>query len=85
MAEARAAARLAHGHAWAEQLRLPTIVMAIALVARGQLDRAETVLQRLDGQRFDGSAWEHHHFLMADALAHRARGRTEQALALLEV
>ncbi|MFF2412433.1 LuxR C-terminal-related transcriptional regulator [Streptomyces sp. NPDC058092] len=81
---ALAASCLSERQGRAEGTHLAPIALALALVARGELDRAEDVLRRLDGRRFDESVWEHHHHLMARALLERGRGRTEQALSLLE-
>ncbi|MEU0833457.1 LuxR C-terminal-related transcriptional regulator [Streptomyces sp. NPDC005969] len=81
---ARAASRLAEGPDRTRCARLAPISLALTLVARGDLDRSESVLRRLDGHAFDGSVWEHHLHLTARAFVERGRGRTEQALRLME-
>ncbi|MEU6521542.1 LuxR C-terminal-related transcriptional regulator [Streptomyces sp. NPDC046924] len=81
---ASAASRLSETESASERSRLASITLARALVARGDLDRAQEVLLRLDGRRLDDCVWEHHHRLTALALVERGRGRPEQALRLLE-
>ncbi|MFI1018977.1 LuxR C-terminal-related transcriptional regulator [Streptomyces sp. NPDC020965] len=83
-AQARAASRIAHRHGWEAQTQLPLITLALSMITQAKLDRAECALRRLDGRRFDDSVWEFHHHLMAQALLHRMRGRTEQALDLMD-
>ncbi|MFJ6569615.1 LuxR C-terminal-related transcriptional regulator [Streptomyces sp. NPDC091292] len=72
------------GQDWAGRTRLAPIALALALVARADLDRAEDVLRRVDGHRLEGCVWEYHHHLTACALVAHGRGRAEHALALLE-
>ncbi|WP_406727856.1 LuxR C-terminal-related transcriptional regulator [Streptomyces sp. GD-15H] len=81
---ASAASRLSEGEGTSGRSRLASIALAHALVARGDLDRAQEVLLRLDGRRLDDCVWEYHHHLTALALVERGRGRPEQALRLLE-
>ncbi|MFF2852773.1 LuxR C-terminal-related transcriptional regulator [Streptomyces sp. NPDC058001] len=78
------ASRLAAGQDWAGRTQLAPIALALALVARAELDRAEDVLRRIDGARLDGSVWEYHHHLTARALVEHGHGRPERALALVE-
>lgn len=81
--QARAALRIAQRHGWEAQTRLPIVTLATAMLARAETDRAESTLRGLDGRRFDDSAWEDHHHLMARAVVHLRRGRAEPALSLL--
>ncbi|MGP3736281.1 helix-turn-helix transcriptional regulator [Streptomyces sp. GDS52] len=81
---ASAASRLSEAEGTSGRSRLASITLAHALVARGDLDRAQEVLLRLDGRRLDDCVWEHHHRLTALALVERGRGRPEQALRLFE-
>lgn len=81
---ALAAGRLAEGQERTWRTRLAPISLALTLVARGDLDQSESVLRRLDDHGFDGSVREHHLHLTARALVERGRGRTEQALRLME-
>lgn len=81
---ASAASRLSETEGASGQSRPASIALAHALVARGDLDRAQEVLLRLDGRRLDDCVWEYHHHLTALALVERGRGRPEQALRLLE-
>ncbi|MBL3668646.1 hypothetical protein JL475_22165 [Streptomyces sp. M2CJ-2] len=81
---ASAASRLSEAEGTSGRSRLASIALAHALVARGDLDRAQEVLLRLDGRRLDDCVWEYHHHLTALALVERGRGRPEQALRLLE-
>lgn len=84
VAAAPAVSRFLEGEDPAGGSRLASIALALALVARADLDRAQRVLLRLDGHRLDDCLWEYHHRLMALALVERDRGRPEQALGLLE-
>ncbi|MFJ5918457.1 LuxR C-terminal-related transcriptional regulator [Streptomyces ardesiacus] len=81
---ASAASRLADAEGATEGNPLATIALARALVARGDLDRAQEALRRIDGRRLEDCFWAHHHHLTALALVERGRGRPEQALRLLE-
>ncbi|MFI8091339.1 LuxR C-terminal-related transcriptional regulator [Streptomyces sp. NPDC086080] len=81
---ARAAARIARGHGWEQDSHLAPVVLALALVARSDLDGAEQALRRLDGRHLGHSVWAHHHHLMAQALVRRGRGRPGEALRLME-
>ncbi|MET8485446.1 LuxR C-terminal-related transcriptional regulator [Streptomyces sp. NPDC093065] len=81
---AAAASRLAEAEGTTGGGPLATIALVRALVARGDLDRAQEALRRIDGRRLDDCVWEHHHHLTALALFERGRGRPEQALRLLE-
>ncbi|MFD3823252.1 LuxR C-terminal-related transcriptional regulator [Streptomyces sp. NPDC058625] len=83
-AAALAASRISEGEGAAGKSRLASIALALALVARADLDRAQQVLLRLDSHRLDDCVWEYHHRLTALALVERDRGRPEQALSLLE-
>ncbi|MEV2243874.1 LuxR C-terminal-related transcriptional regulator [Streptomyces sp. NPDC049970] len=78
--EALAASRTAG----AQGARPAPITLALALLSRCEVDRAEAVLRRLDGRDFEDAVWEHHHHLVAQALLARGRGHTERALELME-
>ncbi|MFI6344823.1 LuxR C-terminal-related transcriptional regulator [Streptomyces sp. NPDC050560] len=82
--DAVAAATPAGGEGGGGPGPLMRIVLALALVARADLDRAEKVLRDLRGCRLGDSVLEYHHHLMAMALVERGRGRAEKALDLTE-
>lgn len=84
MAEARAAGQIAHTHEWPAQARLPMIIGTLGLLHCGAVDRAETLVRRLEAERFAGSMWEHHYALTVSALLYHRRDRLEQAHVLLE-
>jgi len=63
---------------------LAQVVLALALLARRDIDRAEAVVRRLEGRGFEGSVWEYHYGLLAHALVERERGRAGRALELME-
>ncbi|WP_086826487.1 LuxR family transcriptional regulator [Allokutzneria sp. NRRL B-24872] len=63
---------------------LPNTALAAALVERGELDRAEALLDAVQTARFEGFIWEWPHYLQTRARLARARGDLDGALRHLE-
>ncbi|GAA4011700.1 hypothetical protein GCM10022247_37720 [Allokutzneria multivorans] len=63
---------------------LPSTALAAGLIERGELDRAEALLDTVQSDRFEGFIWEWPHYLQTRARLSRARGDLPGALRHLE-
>ncbi|MFI0731238.1 AAA family ATPase [Streptomyces sp. NPDC021225] len=83
LADAQTAVEIIAGERWSGHVTMPQTALATALVDRGEPERAEALLEKIDRPNLDGFVLEYHFYLMARARARWALGDGETALGLL--